>query len=332
MLQTQSSGKSDEALLERPLFYPHKLDRSDDLLCPDSQAFKLESCGRGRLFPFYGLRTDMVGGTASIPTARNDWKLLVNSSKSRTYIYEDAFFRYIQEGSTRSAQKIVPLLAQTLGIKSVLDVGCGTGAWLREYRNQAIIDYLGVDGDYVQPESLMIPAEKFQAQDITRPFDLGRRFDLAQCLEVGEHIPRSASETLIENLVRHSGIILFSAAPPGQGGENHINEQPYEFWRALFNRHGYKPFDAVRPAIEGYAKVEIWYRHNIILYIAPELVPILPPAVAGVQVADNEAIASVSSKLYRLRTLALASLSVRWVSRLAVWKHTCVLLYRKTLR
>jgi SAM-dependent methyltransferase len=256
----------------------------------------------------------------------------VNSNESRKYVYDDAFFRYIQEGSTRSAQKVVPLVAQALGVKSVLDVGCGAGAWLREYRNQAVTDCLGVDGDYVQKEQLLIPAENFTAHDITQPFDLGRRFDLAQCLEVGEHIPQSASETLVENLVRHSQAILFSAAIPGQGGENHINEQTYEFWRALFHRHEYKPFDFVRPAIKASTAIEIWYRHNIILYVAPERVQGLPSAVAGTHVPDGEPIASVSSFLYRLRTRILALLSVRWVSRLAVWKHSCVLLYQRMLR
>jgi hypothetical protein len=34
-------------------------------------------------------------------------------------------------------------------------------------------------------------------------------------------------------------MVLFSAAPPGQGGEHHVNERTYEFWRGLFARHGY---------------------------------------------------------------------------------------------
>lgn len=256
----------------------------------------------------------------------------MNSSASGTYLYDDAFFRYIQEGSTRSAQRVVPLVTQTLGVKSVLDVGCGAGAWLREYSNQGIADYLGVDGEYVQKEALLIPEENFRAQDITEPFDLGRSFDLAQCLEVGEHIPTQASETLVENLVRHSRMVLFSAAIPGQGGENHINEQPYEFWRALFRKQGYKPIDFVRPAIKSCSEVEAWYRHNVMLYAASELVESLPSAVSEVQVADDKPIANVGGPAYRLRTRILAPLPVAVVSKLAVWKHACVLLYRRMMR
>jgi len=256
----------------------------------------------------------------------------VNSSASGTYLYDDAFFRYIQEGSTRSAQKVVPLVVETLGTKSVLDVGCGAGAWLRQYSHQGIADYLGVDGEYVQKESLLIPEENFRAQDITKSFDLKRGFDLAQCLEVGEHLPTSASETLVENLVRHSSMVLFSAAIPGQGGENHINEQPYEFWRALFRNHGYVPFDFVRPAIRDCSEVEAWYRHNVMLYVAEEQVQALSPAVAKARVADNEPIADVAGVLYRLRTQVLAPLPVGLVSKLAMWKHSSVLLYRRMTR
>lgn len=248
------------------------------------------------------------------------------------YLYNDTFFRYIQEGSTRSAQKVVPVVAGALGVKAVLDVGCGAGAWLREYSNQGIADYLGADGEYVQRESLLIPAGNFRAQDITQPFDLGRSFDLAQCLEVGEHLPTATSETLVENLVRHSRMVLFSAATPGQGGENHINEQTYEFWRALFRGHGYVPFDFVRPAIKGDYEVEAWYRHNVMLYVAQEQIPSLPSAVAETRVQDNEPIADVSSAMYRLRTRMLAPLPVGLVSKLAVWKHSSVLLYRRMMR
>jgi hypothetical protein len=261
-----------------------------------------------------------------------DWKTLVNAASLETYIYDDAFFRYIQEGSTRSAQSVVPLVTNVLGVKSVLDIGCGAGAWLREYRNQAVTDYLGVDGDYVDQETVLIPTENFHAQNITQPFDLRRRFDIAQCLEVGEHIPQSASETLVENLVKHSKMVLFSAAFPGQGGENHINEQPYEFWRALFQRHGYKPFDFVRPAIEKCTGVEAWYRHNIILYVAQDFFPSLPLAISRSQVPDDQPIADVSSSMYQLRTLILKFFPVDWLSKLATFKHSCVLLYRSTLR
>lgn len=246
--------------------------------------------------------------------------------------YDDLFFRYINEGSSRSARQIVPLVIQNLKIQSILDVGCGAGAWLQEYSNQGISDGMGVDGAYVRAESLLVPVERFQPRDITQPFDLNRKFDMVQCLEVGEHIPESASKALIGNLVRHGGLVLFSAAIPGQGGENHINEQPYEYWRELFDSYGYKPFDFFRPAIQSFRSVEIWYRNNVILYVAQELIPSLPRAIAVTRVPDGKSIANVAGWLYKVRAKAFSFLPVSWLSAMAVVKHRCVLAYRFILQ
>ncbi len=35
-----------------------------------------------------------------------------------------------------------------------MDVGCGIGTWLTEFKAAGISDYLGVDGDYVSREQL----------------------------------------------------------------------------------------------------------------------------------------------------------------------------------
>ncbi|SMF34154.1 hypothetical protein SAMN06295933_2960 [Desulfovibrio gilichinskyi] len=45
------------------------------------------------------------------------------------HIYREKFFDYIESGSLASAEAIVPILVKTLKPKSILDVGCGRGAW-----------------------------------------------------------------------------------------------------------------------------------------------------------------------------------------------------------
>jgi SAM-dependent methyltransferase len=240
------------------------------------------------------------------------------------YRYGEDFYRYIEAGSIRSASVVVPLVLRELSPVSVLDVGCGAGAWLSEYRNCGITDYFGVDGAYVQQSSLLISAGHFQSQDVAQAFDLGRRFDLVQCLEVGEHLPAVSSDTLIGNLVRHGDKVLFSAATPGQGGENHINEQTHEFWRLLFAKHGYKPFDMVRPVIRGVAAVASWYRRNIVLYVAEAAVPALPPAVKRSGITDDRRIPGMTSFAYRVQARALSFLPDWCVSKMALAKHNIV--------
>lgn len=250
------------------------------------------------------------------------------STSARSYRYSEDFYRYIETGSARSAEIVVPLVLQKLSPACVLDVGCGAGAWLSQYRECGVTDYLGVDGTDISGNSLLIPIEHFQKQDVAQPFDLERRFDLVQCLEVGEHIPAASSGTLIDNLTRHGTRILFSAATPGQGGENHINEQKHEFWRLLFARNGYKPFDLFRPTIKGVAKVESWYRRNILLYVSEAAIPELPPAVRDSGVRDDQLIPEITSFLYRIQARMLSLLPTWWVSKIALIKHNIVIACR----
>ena len=257
---------------------------------------------------------------------------LHDSTEATGYAYDETFFRYLQQGSTRSAEVIVPIILDRLKISSVLDVGCGAGAWLAQYRKAGLPRSIGVDGDYVTASSLLIPSSAFVPFDIVQPFDLGERFDMVQCLEVGEHVPTDSSRTLIANLVLHSDIILFSAAVPGQGGENHINEQPYEFWRSLLAAHGFSPYDFLRPLIRGNSHVEPWYRHNAILYVAENARASLPPAVAATRVPDQDKIPNVAGTMYRLRTRILAKLSVQTLSRLAILKHNWLIMVRGIAR
>jgi hypothetical protein len=60
------------------------------------------------------------------------------------------------------------------------------------------------------------------------------------CFEVAEHIHPDYVETFLDSLVRHSDTIAMSAAPPGQGGEGHFNEQPRSYWIAKLAVRGYR--------------------------------------------------------------------------------------------
>jgi hypothetical protein len=68
-----------------------------------------------------------------------------------------------------------------------------------------------------------------------------RLYDLVSCVEVAEHIPADRADELVEGCCsRSGGWIYFSAAPPGQGGHGHVNEQPREYWEAKFAARGWR--------------------------------------------------------------------------------------------
>ncbi|MFZ4748003.1 MAG: methyltransferase domain-containing protein [Sphingomonas sp.] len=182
------------------------------------------------------------------------------------HVYNTDFYDYIDDGSRASARTVAPLLLAEMNIDSLLDVGAGHGAWASEWMAAGVTDVVAIDGDYVKPDQLVIPAANFRAADLSQPLDLGRKFDLVQSLEVAEHLPHAKAATFVETLTRHGDVVLFSAAVPHQGGEHHVNEQPPEYWRQLFKAHGYLAFDWLRPRLADQRQVKGWYRYNSFLY------------------------------------------------------------------
>jgi SAM-dependent methyltransferase len=148
---------------------------------------------------------------------------------------------------------------------SVVDVGCGVGTWLRAVTEKGIGDIMGIDGSYVDRAQLQIPADRFRVQDLTEPFRIERRFDLAISLEVAEHVPPAAAKGFVASLVSLSPVILFSAAIPFQCGTHHVNEQWPSYWASLFREHDYYFWDCLRSSFWNEDDIPCCYRQNAFL-------------------------------------------------------------------
>lgn len=196
--------------------------------------------------------------------------------------YTPDYFDSIAPGSDRSAEVIVPMVMDLVRPRSVIDVGCGTGAWLAEFSRVGgggaggrVKRVVGVDGSYVERDQLRIDAADFRAADLGRPLreSLGREldggFDLVVSLEVAEHLPPERSEGFVEDLTSLGEVVLFSAAIPYQGGEGHINERWPTFWYELFRARGYEVIDAIRKRVWSDRRVEPWYQQNVLIYATP---------------------------------------------------------------
>jgi hypothetical protein len=186
-----------------------------------------------------------------------------------------------QSGSYRSASIVVPLIRTLIPVKSVCDVGCGAGTWLRCWRENGIEDVLGIDGDYVDRTQLAIPAANFQAADLRHPIHSTRCFDLVMSLEVAEHLPQERAESFVADLTALAPVVLFSAAVPGQAGTGHINERWQSYWADLFDQAGYAAFDVVRPGIWDDEGVEFWYRQNTLLFCRCDAIAGYPALMAA---------------------------------------------------
>ena len=233
---------------------------------------------------------------------------------SSSSLYTDAFYSKLKPVSNRSANAIVPLLQRLAPFQSVCDVGCGPGSWLKGFADHGITDYLGLDGDYVIGAGLVIPAEHFRAQDLSKPFTVERQFDLAVSLEVAEHLPSARAEGFIADITRLAPLVLFSAAIPFQGGTGHINEQWQDYWVELFARRDYQVFDVIRHQVWDDERVLRFYRQNIFVFCRRDHVANCPGLSAA---HSNLPLSIVHPMQYALRTTELGmrdSITLAWQS------------------
>lgn len=185
----------------------------------------------------------------------------VMTSESPNIDYDHGSNRHTLEGPRHALAAVLTRLF----VRSLLDVGCGRGTWLKAASDCGIQEIAGVDGVSIPPAELHFPSADFYVRDLSQPLDLGRRFDLVVCLEVAEHLEAGNAEQLVANLSRHSDTVLFSAACPGQPGQHHVNCQWPGYWQNAFNKLGYACNDWPRWAIWADERIEGWYRQNMFI-------------------------------------------------------------------
>ena len=161
---------------------------------------------------------------------------------------------------------ILSILLSKFNIKTMVDFGCATGRWCKAGKELGMTEVLGIDGEYVNVEALVIDKTEFRSENLENYINLSQRYDLAISLEVAEHIPENKSDIFVENLVNAADLILFSAAVPGQGGDFHVNEQLMSYWVEKFERHGYLLYDCIRPEVWKNKNVMSMYRQNCVIF------------------------------------------------------------------
>ena len=184
--------------------------------------------------------------------------------------YSSTFYSAYADDSLTSAREVLRLVQQIVDPKSVVDVGCGIGTWLKAWMELGVADVLGMDGSYVRREELLIPPDRFKGVDLSAALAPAGRFDLVQSLEVAEHLPEARAEDFVKFLCSLGDVVLFSAAIPYQGGTHHINEQWPEYWAELFARRGFVTLDVVRDLVWDNRQVSYYYAQNAFLFVRPE--------------------------------------------------------------
>jgi SAM-dependent methyltransferase len=146
---------------------------------------------------------------------------------------------------------------------SVLDIGCGVGAYLALFKRIGATRVVGIDG--VPAMATVLAEDEYIVMDLSLPLCLGCMFDLVVCTEVVEHLSAADADVVLESIVRHAGhTIIFSAAEPGQDGHGHINCQPVSYWLERLARLGWYPDLPDSLGIRALATMS-WFRRNLIV-------------------------------------------------------------------
>lgn len=157
---------------------------------------------------------------------------------------------------------------------SVADVGCGTGALLHRLK-QGGVRVFGLERS--EAALAICRQRELEVQTVNLleigPKDAARYpgpFDLVLSFEVLEHLPPDRAASIVGFLCALGPRIVFSAAQPGQGGHDHLNEQPLDYWIRLFDEAGH-PYDAdgtegLKTEWSQSGKVSVYYRRNTLVF------------------------------------------------------------------
>jgi len=151
---------------------------------------------------------------------------------------------------------------------SVIDVGCGAGTLLAQLKQDGLevrgLEYS--DAGIARCREKGVHVEKF---DLESEEAIQGRSDITVSFEVAEHLPESLADNYVRIISQFSPVVIMSAATVGQGGLDHVNEQPHEYWIEKMARRG---FDYDRQSShqvreEWAAKgVASWYVNNTMIF------------------------------------------------------------------
>lgn len=153
------------------------------------------------------------------------------------------------------------------GIKSVLDIGCGSGSnlvWFEEYG----FDILGVEGHPNALKENKIPGNIVCHDFTTGSWSPNHKYDLCLCTEFAEHVEAIYEENWML-AVDKCRYLLLAPAPPGQGGYNHVNEQPNEYWIERFEIRGFQYLKRISTKLRDSCdrKPSLYCRNNILFFV-----------------------------------------------------------------
>jgi hypothetical protein len=152
---------------------------------------------------------------------------------------------------------------------SVFEAGCAGGWFTKEFIDNGI-DITAIEGakcGYDASIKRGVPLETIIHHDLRHEIQLNKKFDIACCTEVAEHIETPFSAQLVKTLTSHSDLVWFSFEEPDTNlaHYHHCNEQPAKFWINIFDFYNYGCLELPHEVIYecGYRAKFIFYNKSI---------------------------------------------------------------------
>lgn len=152
-----------------------------------------------------------------------------------------------------------------------IDIGAGSGAFAAEVqrRGKCVVALEHNRAGRRLGRSLGVDMRPFDLGKVP-PAELNETFDLAYCFEVAEHLPPALGDRLVAFTAALAPIVVFTAAPPGQTGTGHINEQPQSYWIERFRLNGMEyRRDLSEKLSAGFEerRVAPWFTRNAMVFV-----------------------------------------------------------------
>jgi SAM-dependent methyltransferase len=120
------------------------------------------------------------------------------------------------------------------GVKTVADVGCGTGFACEHFARAGCV-VVGIDGSVAAEQLFRVPGQ-FLKHDYTHG-PLLLEADLCWSCEFVEHVDQRYLGNFMATFAGCRTVAM-TFAEPGQAGHHHVNCQPASYWIERFFEHG----------------------------------------------------------------------------------------------
>ena len=190
--------------------------------------------------------------------------------KSATHqeIYDKRYNAFLDAAASKSTGPMAATIKRIFKPDSVIDVGCGTGALLAQLK-QIGLEVKGLEyseAGLARCREKGVQAEKF---DLESEATIQGSWDVTVSFEVAEHLPESMAENYVRVISQFSPVVVMSAATVGQGGKDHVNEQPHEYWILKMQRRGFEYDGQTSHQIReewAHKGVASWYVNNAMVF------------------------------------------------------------------